>query len=56
MLAVRIDLELDDAAVGAADFLLFEIDGQRRIGAALGVVEKLIQIVAAKPAPAECRS
>ena len=44
MLAVRIDLELDHAAVGAADFLLFQIDGQRRIGAALGIVEQLLQI------------
>src|SRR6476659_5379590 len=44
VLAARIDLELDDAAVGAADFLLFHIDRQRRIGAALGVVEKLLYV------------
>ena len=44
MLAVRIDLEFDDAAVRAADFLLFQIDRQGRIGAALGVVEKLLNV------------
>src|SRR6266436_8141569 len=37
VLAVRIDLELHQAAVGAADLLLREIDRQRRVGAAIGV-------------------
>ena len=45
VLAVRIDLELDHAAVGAADFLLLQIDRERRIGAALGVVEQLFEIL-----------
>src|SRR5262245_8683370 len=45
MLAVRIDLELDHAAVGAADLLLLEIDRQRRVGAAAGVVEQLLEIL-----------
>src|SRR4030095_7066591 len=39
MLAVRIDVELDHPAVGTPDLLLLEVDRQRRIGAALGVVE-----------------
>src|SRR5438132_11310880 len=39
VLAERIDLELHLAAVRAADLLVGEVDGQRRIGAALGVVE-----------------
>src|SRR5215469_11416492 len=43
VLAVRIDVEGDLAAVGAADLLLLQVDGQRRIGAALGVVEQLLQ-------------
>src|SRR5580658_3083617 len=42
--AVWIDVEFDHAAVGAADFLLFQIDAERRIGAALGVVEQFFQI------------
>src|SRR5580704_8763772 len=44
-LAVRFDVELDHAAVGAADFLLLEIDGERRVGAALGIVEQFLQIL-----------
>src|SRR6266851_9065573 len=45
MLAVRVDLELDHAAVRTADFLLREIDAERRIGAAVGVVEQFLQIL-----------
>src|SRR5262249_22112662 len=45
MLAVRVDVELDDAAVGAADLLLREVDRQRGVGAALGVVEQLLQVL-----------
>src|ERR1700719_834680 len=45
VLAVRVDLELDHAAVGAAYLLLFEVDGEARIGAALGIVEQLFQIL-----------
>src|SRR5579863_2880896 len=37
VLAVRIYVEFDLAAVGTADFLFFQIDGERGIGAALGV-------------------
>src|SRR5262249_6566126 len=45
VLAVRIDFEPDHAAVGTAYLLLFEVDGEARIGAALGIVEQLFQIV-----------
>ena len=45
MLAERVEVELDRAAIGAADFLPGEIDRQRRVGAALGVVEKLGEIL-----------
>src|SRR5260370_14699876 len=45
VLAERIDLELHRAAVGAADLLLGEIDAQRRIGAALGIVEQFVEVV-----------
>src|SRR6267154_870418 len=45
MLAVGVDLELDHAAVGAADFLLLEIDRERGIGAAVGVVEEFLQVL-----------
>src|SRR3984893_19342309 len=37
VLAERVDLERPGAAVGPADFLLAEIDGQCRIGAAFGI-------------------
>src|SRR5262249_59119069 len=49
VLAVRVDVEPDPAAVGAADFLLFEIDCEAGIGAALGIVEQLLQVVRADP-------
>ena len=49
LLAVRVDVEFDHAAVGAADFLLLQIDAERRIGAALGVVEQFFQILEATP-------
>ena len=39
MLAVRIDVELHHTTVGAPDLLLRKINRQRRIGAALGIVE-----------------
>ena len=45
VLAVRVDVELHHAAVGAADFLLLQIDRQRRVGAAFGVVEQLFEIL-----------
>ena len=38
LLAEGIDLELDDPAVGTADLLRWQIDGERRVRAALGVV------------------
>src|SRR6185312_13524378 len=45
MFAELIELELDDAAVRPADFLRREIDGERRVRAALGVVEQFVEIV-----------
>src|SRR6185437_5120488 len=45
--AKRVDLELDHAAVRPVDFLLLQIDRERGVGAALGVVEQLLQIVGA---------
>src|SRR6185369_6533332 len=45
MLAVGVDLELDHAAVGAPDLLLLQVDRQRGIGAALGIVEQLLQVL-----------
>src|SRR4051794_18362841 len=47
MLAERVDLEFHRAAVRPADLLGCEIDAQRGIGAALGVVEQLVEIVLA---------
>src|SRR5262249_1568737 len=44
MLAVRVDFEMDDTAVRATDFLLLEIDCQCCVGAALGIVEQLLEI------------
>ena len=49
LLAEGIDLELDDPAVGTADLLRRQIDGQRRVRAALGVVLELGQIFGARP-------
>ena len=49
LLAEGVDLELDDAAVGTADLLRRQIDRQRRIGAALGVVMELGEIFAPRP-------
>src|SRR5689334_10482588 len=45
VLAEWIDVEPDDAAVRAADFLAFEIDGERGVRAAVGVIEQLLQIL-----------
>ena len=45
MLAERIDVEADRPAVGAADLLFYEVDRERRVGAALGVVEQLLEIL-----------
>ena len=42
---LTIDLERHGAAVGPADFLLAEIDGQCRIGAAFGIVEQFVEVV-----------
>src|SRR6202171_2442508 len=44
MFVERIDIEGDDAAIGAANFLGFEIDRERRIGAALGVIHELGEV------------
>ena len=45
MLAERVEVEGDAAAVGTADLLLLEVDRQRRVGAALGVVEELFEVL-----------
>src|SRR5882757_4350961 len=45
VLAERVDLEFHGAAVRPAVFLRGKIDAQRRIGAALGVIEQLVEIV-----------
>ena len=45
MLAERVDLEGDLAAVGAGDGLGFQIDGQAGIGAALGVVHQEFELL-----------
>ena len=49
MLAVGIDVELHHAAVGPSDLLLFQVDGERGIGAALGIVEQLLQVLRRRP-------
>ena len=49
LLAERVDLELDDAAVGAPDLLRGQVYRQRRVGAALGVVHELGEGLRAKP-------
>src|SRR5258708_27161264 len=43
--AERVDVEFDAAAVGAGDLLLLEIDGDDRVGAALGIVHQLVDIL-----------
>src|SRR5262245_26176092 len=48
-LAMRIDVELHHAAVRSADLLVFEIDGERRIGAALRIIEQLVEILGRDP-------
>src|SRR5580704_5960422 len=45
LLAVRLNIELHYAAVRAANLLLFQVDGERCIGAALGIIEQLFQIL-----------
>src|SRR4029078_5944299 len=45
VLALRIDVELHHADVRPADFLLLQVDRQGGVGAALGVVEQLLQIL-----------
>src|ERR1043165_4221722 len=45
VLAERVDLELHLAAIRSADFLGLEIDRERRVRAALGVVEQLLEIL-----------
>ena len=49
LLAEGVDLELDDPAVGTADLLRRQIDGQRRVRAALGVVMELGEVFAPRP-------
>src|ERR1700730_10453562 len=45
MLAERVDVELDRAAIGAADFLLSEIHRERRVSAAVGIIEEFGEIL-----------
>src|SRR6185437_1567703 len=47
VLAEGVDLEFHRAAVRPANFLIGQIDRQRRIGAALGVVEQFVEVVLA---------
>src|SRR4051794_4600929 len=47
MLAERIDLEPDGAAVRPANLLIGKIDRQRGVGAALGVVEQFVEVLLA---------
>src|SRR4051812_36631552 len=47
VLAVGIDVEFDDAAVGATNLLLLQVDRQRGVRAALGVVEQLLEVLRA---------
>src|SRR5262249_60924616 len=44
MLAVRVDLEMNYAAIRAANFLLLEVDCQRCVGAAISIIKQLFQI------------
>src|SRR5262249_7458305 len=41
----RIDVEADYAAIRSADFLIFEIDGERCVGAAFSVVHELFKVL-----------
>src|SRR3954447_22500615 len=43
-LARRVDVEGDDAAVGAMDLLRLQVDCQRGVGAATRIVEQLLKI------------
>ena len=56
LLAKRIDLELDHAAVRAADFLGFQVDRNAGIGAPLGIVHQLVDIGLRQTKSAGCRS
>jgi hypothetical protein len=42
--AERVDLESDHAAVGTADLLRRQIDCDRGVGAALGVVDEVLEV------------
>src|SRR5689334_20554595 len=44
LLAEGIDLEGDHAAIGTADLLFLQIDGDDGIGAALGIVHQLVDL------------
>ena len=46
VLAVRVDvMAMCTTWVAGSDFLLFEIDRQRRVGAAFGIVEQFLQVI-----------
>src|ERR1700722_8903383 len=45
VLAEGIDLEFYGAAIGSADFLAGQIDRQRRVGTAFGIVEQFVEVV-----------
>ena len=44
MLAEGVDLEGDDARIGAADFLRLQVDRQGGVGAAAGIVHQLLEV------------
>ncbi len=51
-----VDLEGDEAAVGATDFLLHEVDGDGGVGASIGSVEQLLPDPPVRCGSALCRS
>ena len=44
MLAMCVDLEMNYATIGTTDFLLLDIDSERRVGPAIGIVEQFLEI------------
>ena len=46
---MRIDVETHRPAVGAMNLLLLEIDRQGCVGAALGIIEELLDVLGTRP-------
>src|ERR1700749_543676 len=44
LLAERIDVELDGAAIGAANLLRFQVDGDDGVGTTFGVIHQLVDV------------